>query len=469
MGSSSGPYGSRDVEAEEDGERENAGSVEDEGALPLATPIPHTTTVDVGCSCPMCLLGYHIAYLFSNQRRASKHVMAARPSPYYAQSNGAMPPPQPPLERPAGVEVCPMYALYGFCPYLSGCYLPHKKQRRALVPRAGSADAELARLHDTAARHLDEEYWECAVCGFYGIGELHQGPVGEMFYYRQCPQCSLLCCFPYVTYLVEYVLQSVGDDYQRYKTEIDRYRALAPDEFKVPLSFEAHRVASTVFAWSLLSPRDAKAAVDAAYRALPEMEGIVSMGSGVGYIEHVFNRVMNKVDLAIAGVREADRNKYFSTSFDDVHASFYGQREIPIYAFDELALRGSYSVHVSLGGPLSLLSLDCRRMVLLLSWPPFGSPQEEQSSMGFETLEYFTQGGGEILIYVGDVASTGDWRFHQLVRSHYKLVRDYPVRRELRRWHPQEMGLVYAGNDTVGVYRRRQTPLPAPQMWTASG
>ncbi|EPY35610.1 hypothetical protein STCU_01064 [Strigomonas culicis] len=415
----------------------------------------HTGTYP--CACPMCTVSFYIAFLYRNQRRSSSHVIQSRPSPSFVDT------PLAELACPSGVEWgCPVHRTFGFCPYLNGCYMPHDANAcgRPRVPRAGSADAELQRLIAKAAAHRDQELWHCDVCGLEGIDEWTVSPVGETFWYRYCPRCSLSCYFPYVTYLVEAVMQSIGDDYNLYKTEIDRYRRLLPDEFKVPLTFEAHRVASVVFAWSLLSPQDAKDAIESAYRNLPEMEAVVSVGSGTGYIEHVFNRILHKVIMRPEW--EVDRARHPVSSFDGVRAVLGAgaPASLPFFAFDELALRTTYSVHVCLGGPLVMLSLNCPKTALLLCWPPFGSPQEEQSSMAFEALEYFTHNGGRVVIYIGDVASTGDWRFHQLLYSHYRLVKDYSVRRELRRWSPQEMGLVYAGNDTIGVYRRRDAPNP---------
>ncbi|CAD2218980.1 hypothetical protein AGDE_07610 [Angomonas deanei] len=259
------------------------------------------------------------------------------------------------------------------------------------------------------------------------------------------------CYEPNISYLVDFVLQDVGDDYLLYKDSVDSYRRRLPDEFKVPFTYEANRVGTTVFAWSLLSPEEAKYAVETACRVLPTADQIMSIGSGGGYVEHVFNRVLHNVVLDPQW--EVNRKTFPKSYFDNVKADI-GGRQLPIFAFDELALKNTYSVHVSIGDPLALLSAT-RNTILLLCWPPFGSPTEEQSSMAFEALEYFTQRGGEVVIYVGDVASTGDWRFHELLRDQYKLVKGYPVRHEVRRWYPQEMGLIYAGNDTVGVYQRR--------------
>ncbi|KAG8345824.1 hypothetical protein TRVL_03347 [Trypanosoma vivax] len=411
------------------------------------------------CSCPVCKLLSYNASMYGSQRRASKHVMTARPSPFYA-STGGIPPELPPLASPCEkMTMCPVYAEYGFCPFGRICFLPHVKEKEPMLAPEKSAQAEFERLVERARAEEEEETWQCAVCGFDRIEEDNQGKVGEMYFYRQCPRCALMCYYPNICYLVEAVFKASGDDYQAFKNAIDRYRKAIPDILKVPLTYEAHHIASTAFAWSLVSPKDVKAALDAAYKALPDMNCIVSIGSGGGYVEHIFNRVANGVG-AVPGDPDAELGP---SSFEGIHACFHSHKRLPIYAFDLVALNCPYSVSVSLGGPAALLSFHCPTTVLVLSWPPFGSPQEEQSSMGFEALEYFTEAGGQVVIYIGDTASTGDWRFHELLYTHYKLVKDYTVRRELRRWCPQEMGLVYAGNDTIGVYKRRSTLLPSPQ------
>ncbi|RNE99916.1 hypothetical protein TraAM80_07932 [Trypanosoma rangeli] len=418
------------------------------------------------CYCPMCKLTCYVSGVYGNQRRASKHVMLARPSPFFA-GTGGIPPPLPSLDlasSPQRLRVCPVYEAYGFCPFSCVCFLPHVAGNTPLVRPAHDANKEFDRLVTVSRLQEDQDLWNCAVCGYEGIDENSQGKVGETYYYRQCPNCSLMCYHPHLTYLIGTVLEAAGDDYQIFKTVIDRYREAIPDILKIPLTYEAHRLSSMAFAWSLVSPKCVKDALDAAYRALPEMVALVSIGSGSGYIEHVFNRVAN----GVAAVPNGPDVSLGTSSFEGVHACFYPHKKIPIFAFDEVALNCPYSVAVSLGGPASLLSLNCAKSVLLLCWPPFGSPQEEQSSMGFESLEYFTQAGGNVVIYIGDVASTGDWRFHELLYTHYKLVKEYTVRRELRRWYPQEMGLVYAGNDTIGVYKKREQPLPSPQ-WQWGG
>ncbi|KAG5474320.1 hypothetical protein LSCM1_03100 [Leishmania martiniquensis] len=412
------------------------------------------------CGCPMCKLTLYISHVYRDQRRASPHVMAARPSPEYVMAPDGSLPPLTPLYKPDGVSVCPVYTAYGFCPFLSGCFLPHEESSCACarVRRLGSAEEEVERLTLRAMELQSSDVWSCEVCGCGWIDELCEVALGTEHYFRQCPRCTLMCFFPHITYLVEHILRSVGDDYQLYKTEVDHYRSRLPDLFKIPLTFEAHRVANVVFSWSLISPVHARDAMNSIVREFPGVESIISVGSGSGYVEHVFNRVMHQVPLQEEWT--VDRRRFSTTSFDNVRCDFYGKRTIPIYAFDALALHRTYSVHISIGGPISLYSVNCKQSVLLLCWPPFGSREREESSMGFEALEYYTREGGTMLIYIGDTAATGDWRFHMLLKSHYKLLRDYPVRRELRRWCPQEMGFVYGGNDTIGIYRLRETPLP---------
>jgi hypothetical protein len=260
---------------------------------------------------------------------------------------------------------------------------------------------------------------------------------------------------------VEALVDAVGDDYQMYKDGIDRVRASAPHILKIPISYEAHRMATTVFAWSLLSPREAKEALETVHELFPQFDSIISLGCGTGYVEHVFNRVVNGAGAIPHGPVSG------SSSFDGVTCSFScnAKKKIAFYAFDEILRPACFSVQVCLGFPNVVNSLPCRTAVLLLSWPPFGSPQEEQSSMGFEVLRNYHRCGGALVIYIGDLSSTGDWRFHEYLHTHFSLAKGYAVRHEVRRWHPQDMGLIYAGCDSIGVYQRRQQPLPS-QHWS---
>lgn len=470
------PYPAYDEEEEREYSQDRS-SGEEENSCEASTPREYSSHAhDQTCSCPVCRFNNFVAFFFSRQRRSSPHVMNAVPSPYL---HGSLPD-LPVLRDPGLRGVCPIFREYGFCPHSVGCYLAHDpKLERLLHPgrpevgcqprhqpqvlRGENAEEELKRLKEKAERHLDEEVWICGICGYDRIAVHHCMPVGEVYYYRYCPRCYIMCYQPEVTYLLEHLLRRAVDDYQLFKTEVEHYRTRVPDEFKVPLSSVAHSIATTVYAWSLVTPKDIADAVNAAFRVLPSMSSMVSVGSGIGYVEHLFNRVMNNADLPACGPVAADiasrvpgeEGRPIASSISKDTALFYGKRTVPIFAFDELERRYEYSVKVSTGGPLSVLSVDCPNSVLMLCWPPFGSHVEEQSSMGYEALEYFRQRGGRVLIYIGDVSSTGDWRFHDLREKHYKLVREYPVRREVRRWYPQEMGLIYAGNDTIGVYERR--------------
>lgn len=481
----------------------------------------------VYCSCPVCLYQHYIAFFFSTQRRSSPRLLSVYPS-YQFNTNNLLP--LPPICDPCLGDHCPIYRAWGFCPHSVGCFLQHDAWfeaelqffsgpsrkaireslpwRRPVVKRGNSAQQEIDRLQRKALLHLDSDTWSCDVCGTSSIGKHHVDQVGFVYTYFICPYCHLFCYFPEVTYLLEHILLEATDDYQKYKSSVDYYRTLLPDEFKVPFSYEAHELATTVFAWSLVSPKDLQYAINAAYRLLPSLSSVISIGSGVGYVEHLLNRVMNSADLPASGPvaawkkliakelrqqeclareicgcsfedieesseisratmnghqhqyrnilkNEVNEEMEFLSSISEEKACFYGERVVPIFAFDELIRRYEYSVHVSVGGPFSVLSLDCENSVLLLCWPPFGSYAEEQSSMGYEALEYFHQRGGKVLIFIGDVSATGDWRFHEMRDKYFKLAREYSVRREVKRWIPQEMGQIYAGNDTIGVYERR--------------
>jgi hypothetical protein len=406
------------------------------------------------CACPSCVLGMYMCQVYGTQQRANPTVMAELPSAVF--SNAPLPP--PPL-RPLKLVSCPVHAAFGWCLYGRTCLLPHSAAVAPLVaPPATVAEAE-ALLAAKGQLHEDDVY-NCGVCGFVGIPESCVTKVGEVYSYRFCPNCASPCYFPEVLYFVEALVDEVGDDYQRYKSVVERVRAAAPLLLKIPISYEAHRMATTIFAWTLLSPRDAKEALDTVYNLFPKFESVISLGCGTGYVEHVFNRVANGVGPVPHGPVGPE-----PSSFDGESCVFAPKKKIAFYAFDEILRPVRFSVQVCLGFPNVVNSIPCRTAVLLLSWPPFGSPHEEQSSMGFEVLRNYHNGGGAFVVYVGDVSSTGDWRFHEFLHTHYALVKGYKVRREVRRWHPQEMALIYAGSDSIGVYQRRPAPLP-PQHWS---
>mmetsp|Transcript_18201 Transcript_18201/g.20947 ORF Transcript_18201/g.20947 Transcript_18201/m.20947 type:complete len:528 (-) Transcript_18201:1270-2853(-) len=476
-----------------------------------STPWYHAPDPATGvCSCPACVLAYYMnTVVYGNQKIASSDVMAEFPSPCFRgnRSANATDSPLPPSYTAtttlaaevcsgssslgnnsaltgsptadySSLERCPMYDAFRFCIYGRTCLLLHDSSKgsppsdddaRTCVPSQAHTTSEFPLLSQLpqdldgalesvirlGVTHSTTDVWTCFVCGFDNIVEgLYETKVGETASYRYCPNCTVWCYLPHMLNLIERLVDAVGDDYQLYKTMVEQFRTQVPDILKIPLSYEAHRIATTVFAWSLVSPTDAKFALDLALKYSPDARNVASLGSGTGYVEHVFNRVANGVPACPRDPSIAGR----TSSFDGVRCEALVERGTPLafFAFDEIIRPVQFSVAVNFGAPHVLQSLNCSQTILLLSWPPFGSAEEEQSSMGFEALRTYTANGGNIVIYVGDVSSTGDWRFHSLLLQEYRLVKDMPVRREVRRWYPQEMGLVYAGCDTMGVYIRRR-------------
>lgn len=451
------------------------------------------------CNCPGCLLASFMnTVVYGNQKIASADVMEELPSASYRGFGGGSPPPSYQATRsgssgaPVSVrdlKTCPMFEAFGFCMYGRTCLLAHPTADpplhvpAALVqPPATLIDA-IERLFTLGQVHSSSALWECHVCGYDTIGEYLVVKVGETYSYRYCPNCTVSCYLPELLHVVELTIDAVGDDYQLYKDMIELYRSYAPDILKIPIMYEAHRIATTLFAWSLVGPHDAHCALEGLAQVCPQVDRVVSLGAGTGFVEHVFNRVANGVTAAPASSADLDgcravaqhistcgrwtRDRTLPKSLDVVSAlqsSYEGMvsssyagagRRLAFFAFDEIIRPARYSVSVNYGEPHVLLSLDCTRAALLLCWPPFGSPEEEQSSMGFEALRHYTAQGGRAVIYVGDVSSTGDWRFHSLLAQQYTLCPSYVVRKEVRRWCPQDMGLVYAGCDSIAVYVRR--------------
>lgn len=417
------------------------------------------------CACPNCVLAFYMnTVIYGSQKLASPEVMREYPSSSYRGGavtsnvftgpNGAV----LPLPSPPRLTTCPMHDTFGFCIYGKTCLLSHAAEVPPVIAPPTTLQEAESRLHEIAQEHMANDVWSCGVCAYYGITDAHMTKVGETYSYRYCPNCSIVCYMPFMLHYVELLVDAVGDDYQLYKSMVDRLRGELPHLLRVPLTYEAHRMATTIFAWSLVSPADAKFALDVTQKHFPDINAIASVGSGTGYVEHVFNRVANGVaavprDIDVASCGKVAQRSSFDGVLSEAHLS--GKKALSFFAFDEIIRPAQFSVSVNIGAPNVLLSLDCPRVALLLSWPPFGSPEEEQSSMGYEALRHYYERGGRCLIYVGDVSSTGDWRFHAFVHQHFQLVKDYYVRNEVRRWCPQEMGLVYAGCDTIGVYKRR--------------
>ena len=79
----------------------------------------------------------------------------------------------------------------------------------------------------------------------------------------------------------------------------------------------------------------------------------------------------------------------------------------------------------------------------------------------------FAQCGGRYLVYIGDVTATGDWLFHEMLYSEWELFQDIFNFTPIENWVPKEMGMLYAGCDSVGVYKMRDQPLQLPPVkWT---
>lgn len=449
------------------------------------------------CNCPGCqLAAFMNSVVYGNQKIASLDVMDELPSASYRGVGGGAPPPAYHATRANGgvpasirdLKVCPMFEAFGFCMYGRTCLLAHSTTEAPLhvpaplITQPATLIEAVERLFALGETHSTQSLWECHVCGYSAISEYLVVKVGETYTYRYCPNCTVSCYLPELLHVVELTIDAVGDDYQLYKDMIEVYRSYAPDILKIPITYEAHRIATTLFAWSLVGPQDALTALEGLHQSCPEVDRVVSLGAGTGFVEHVLNRVANHVSSApavsgdiqlcrsvakhiTASGRVRDRTipktlnvvEWLQSSYDGVVSTSYAgsSKRLAFFAFDEIIRPARYSVSVNYGEPHVLLSMDCTRSALLLCWPPFGSPEEEQSSMGFEALRHYTKQGGRAVIYVGDVSSTGDWRFHSLLAQQYVLCPSYIVRKEVRRWCPQDMGLVYAGCDTIAVYVRR--------------
>lgn len=311
-----------------------------------------------------------------------------------------------------------MDAAYGFCPYGRTCLLSHASKRA--VEDEAKLLADFSRLDD----ELMANTLTCGVCG--NDPQLQHLLPEDITACSMCRTCGSALHAPRCLLLVEHLLQAAEDDYIAYKDKVDAVRCMLPESLKVAFSLEAHRIASTHFGWSLASPQQIAAAIESV-QGRQTFSKIVSVGAGTGYVEHLFGTVVGE--------------------------------QARVFAFDEILRPARFSVPVQRGGPDEVLKFHGRDTVLMLCWPPFGSPEVDNSVMGFQALLNFIQVGGQHVIYIGDVASTGDFRFHSLLRTHFAPLPHYRTRHEVRRWVPQEMGMVYAGNDTIGVYSRRSQPL----------
>ena len=355
----------------------------------------------VDCPCPACRLARWHAHKYRNQFHVDSAV--------------------PPEE---GLEECPMSAAYGFCPHGITCFLRH-------VPAAPPRPIDTI-IADIAALDADHERG-IARCGVCGSEEIHHFGLDRVLPTATCVKCCQTLYCPLVPELAEAIFATHTADYQAFKDAVDAAREQIPNACRIPFSKEAHRVGCSKFAWSLIDEAAVAESLQAALRINPTADRVLSVGASSGYVEYLYQRAAKA--LLPAG------------------------RSIAIEAYDEIP-NPRFDVPVAGGGPEQVLTCDRGGTILLLCWPPFGSQEKDLSTMGFDTLTNFLHAGGTTVIYIGDESSTGDFRFHAVMAQQLRPAAGYRVRHELRRWGPQDMGMVFAGQDTVGVYERRP---PAPQ------
>lgn len=416
------------------------------------------------CPCPCCSLSQLVGQLYAPHSKSSPVVLradAATPggasSGYFvSEAEAARAQALNAEEQAALAETpCPMDHAFGFCFNGPTCFLAHgcKVPQAASAPRVpipSGPETAFTAVLAVSARH-DDGAFVCGVCGLDPIPSDSIGKVGEVGSYVVCPACCCPAYHPQLVHLVIALLTASNNDAAVFKRSVDAARLRLPHELRLPFSYESHRLCTSYFGWTLADADDAATALVACSKAHARFARIVSVGSGTGYTEHVFSTVAN----AARG----------SNAFTAIHKV----RPISVVAYDEVIRVRRFSVDVAYGSPDVLLTMDCTDAVLLLAWPPFGSQQQEQSSMGFEALRNYVLRGGRCLVYIGDVASTGDWRFHEMLHTHFVAQPPYHrSRREVSRWNPSDMGLVYAGNDTIGVYALRPEPLTAVRwQWSS--
>ena len=297
--------------------------------------------------------------------------------------------------------------------------------------------------------------YRCMVCGNNQKQQNHvvSAKVGETEGYNYCQKCGQFYFYPHVQLIILQTVQKAGPDYVGYKRLVDTCCRRLPTIVQPAFMYEAHRWATSRYAWSLAGPENAREMLGVTFRHKPRCSRILSMGAGTGYIEHVFLHAARDVGKPV-----------------DVRAyDLMPQKRVGAIDFD---------VKVQMGGVDSLQAFgDLSEDVLLLCWPPFGSKVGEESRMAYDTVLQFEKQGGNFLVYIGDVNATGmdkaskkgpiairtfpsgDWRFHDHLASHWESLPETLELTKLDVWVPQKMGLIYAGNDSAGLYRKRDVPL----------
>eukprot|EP01061_Rhynchopus_euleeides_P045989 TRINITY_DN8550_c0_g1_i1.p1 TRINITY_DN8550_c0_g1~~TRINITY_DN8550_c0_g1_i1.p1 ORF type:complete len:346 (+),score=81.74 TRINITY_DN8550_c0_g1_i1:45-1082(+) len=333
---------------------------------------------------------------------------------------------------------CPVYQEFKFCSYGWDCQYKHG-------PLSDKDTNDLTNeLIQVGHNHTQGNY-QCLVCGApQDPTNAVSAKVGETEAYPFCARCGNFYFYPHVQVVILKLLERAGTNYMEYKRLIDAHYRRLPAVLHVAFMYEAHRWATSRYAWSLTGPDNANEILDLVFKFKPQCNRMMSMGSGTGYIEHVF-----------------------------LHSSRDIGRELEIHAYDAMPQKKvgvEFDVPVKMGDVSSLTAHgDMSNTVLLLCWPPFGSKVREESRMAFDTVLKFTEQGGDFLVYIGDVNATGDWRYHDHLASHWELLKETFDLKKVDVWVPQQMGLIYAGNDTIGIYRKRDVPLKIePPQWTVT-
>eukprot|EP00756_Hemistasia_phaeocysticola_P050930 Hpha_TRINITY_DN2610_c0_g1::TRINITY_DN2610_c0_g1_i1::g.145785::m.145785 len=341
---------------------------------------------------------------------------------------------------PGNPEICSKFWERGFCPFGVECGYEHPIERS--LPKR-DMETMLEELILMGYKHA-KGFFQCMICARTSPAkDAPRSKVGETASYAFCPVCENHYYYPHVQLMIQEILRRAGTDYMLYKRLVDAYGKRLPGIVTAPWYSEAHRFGTMLFAWTLTSPDDAVRSLEVVFKSLPQCRGLISVGSGSGYVETVFLQAARKL-----------------------------QRDLLILANDLTPLhpkRIPFEVVPSLKGveAIDQFEGDMSQMCLLLCWPPFGSKEQEQSQMAFDALTRYGELGGQVFLYIGDVHSTGDWRFHELLASQWQPGPDNETLPIPDRWAPEKMGLVYAGNDRIGVYVRRAVPLP-PQYYAWS-
>jgi len=336
-------------------------------------------------------------------------------------------------------NLCVSFRCYGFCPFGLDCGYDHPDEFSIHGTLELSVQALVAALHRVSERNKRDVY-VCNICREKPRGPPSVIPVGETFHAPYCTACGNFYFQPYVQSLSLLLLKTSTNHYEVFKKSVDEASKLLPVEFQVPFMYESHRWATSRFSWSLFNSRNAQDVMTYLLgmvneKRITKFRRILSVGAGRGYTEHLMKK-----------------------SCPD---------GVEVLAFDrdsvDIPRAAKFSVPVRFGTPDTLLCYeDLKDTVLFLSWPPFGSQVNNESTMAHDALVNFEKKGGEVLVYVGDPTATGDWRYHEALLSRWDAEEKFSTSVDL--WVPEKMGLIYAGNDQVRIYKKLATPRVIPPV-----